>query len=458
MKASIWNLKRPFFWSLVLSGLSLVCLQLAVAMFRQGLRRPGFFLALAGMICLLAEVVLFVPVLARYALRSAWLSILFRITQAGWIYIGLIFLIAVAAVNTGNNLLYIVLAFMISAIAVSGELSRILLSSLRVAVDYQDSIFAGEFTSCRLRLLNAKRWFPAFSVGVEGHLVNKTWLAAAGLAETKPKRLDTQALQARGVPCMRTVAYFPYLPPRGTATPSFQVRFLNRGLYRIDAIEVLTAFPFGFFRKGRKIQAAGELVVYPELLEKGDFQSSLEHQLETIPILRKGLGAELFALREYVPGEDVRHIHWKASARVGRYLVKEYSTETLQSYVLVLDEGYPGDLDEVRARYERAMSFLATLAMELYQRGKSVRVAPSHSRPPEAGARRDLPSVLEDLALSYLRPVADAPGAHPLNGDPFETWLSEEAPGSLILCSFRSPAVFFRLAPHLDGYLDLNQI
>ncbi len=341
MKTSIWNLKRPFFWSLVLSGLSLVCLQLAVVMFRQGLRRPGFFLALAGMICLLAEVILFVPVLARNALRSAGLSILFRITQPGWIYIGLIFLIAIAAVNTGNNLLYIVLAFMISAIAVSGELSRILLSSLRVAVDYQDSIFAGEFTSYRLRLLNAKRWFPAFSVGVEGRLVNKTWLAGAGLADAKPKRLDAQALQARGVPCMRTVAYFPYLPPRGTDAQSFQVRFQHRGLYRIDAIEVLTAFPFGFFRKGRKIQATGELVVYPELLEKSDFQSCLEHQLETIPILRKGLGAELFALREYVPGEDVRHIHWKASARAGRYLVKEYATETLQSYVLVLDEGYP---------------------------------------------------------------------------------------------------------------------
>jgi uncharacterized protein (DUF58 family) len=458
MKASIWNLKRPFFWSLVLSGLSLFCLQVAVALFHQGLRRPGFFLALAGVVFLLVEVVVFLPRLIRNALRSTGFSILFRVTQPGLIYIGLIFLIAVAAVNTGNNLLYIVLAFMISAIAVSGELSRILLSSLRVALDYQDSIFAGEFTSYRLRLLNAKRWFPAFSVGVEGHLVNKTWLAAAGLADSRPMRSDVAELQKRGVPCMRTVAYFPYLPPRGTDAQSFQVRFPHRGLYRIDAIEVLTAFPFGFFRKGRKIQSSGELVVYPELLDKGDFQACLEHQLETIPVLRKGLGAELFALREYVRGEDVRHIHWKASARAGRYLVKEYATETLQSYVLVLDEGFPGDIESLRGRYERAMSFLATLAMELHQRGRSVRLVPSHSRPPEAGARRDLPSVLEDLAVSYLRPVPESPGDHPLNAPAFEDWLDEESPGSLILCSFRGPAAFLRLAPHLDGYLDMNQI
>ena len=107
---SIFKVRHPFVWSLVCSGLSLLFIEAGVLLFRQGLRRAGFLFALAGLLFLVLEVVIFLPPLVRNALRSTGIAFLFKITTSGFLYILLILLISIAAVNTGNNLLYILLA------------------------------------------------------------------------------------------------------------------------------------------------------------------------------------------------------------------------------------------------------------------------------------------------------------------------------------------------------------
>jgi len=452
------KITRPFFWSLVLSGFSLLLIEMAVLLIRQGIRKPAFFIALAGIVCLFVEILIFLPVLIRNALRATGINFLFRFTTNGVIYVVLILLIALAAVNTGNNLLYVILAFMIAAISVSGFVSRGSLNRLQVFVDFQEAIFAGEYTTCRLRLENRKRWLPSFSIGVEGYLVNRTWLASMGLAEEHEPRWDAKSIQEHQVPAQRAVAYFPYLPGSGQDSQVFQVRFQKRGLYRIAGIEILTSFPFGFFRKGRKCRTSGELAVYPELLDKGDFQSRLEMQFETMPLLRKGLGSEIYALRPYQPGEDVRFIHWKASARSGQFIVKEFAVETIQSFLFLVDESYDGDRPAGLEKYERAMSFLATLVLELQSRGRRTGVILSHQRLPAGPARQDAGEVLENLARSYLRPAHPDKRDHPFNRTAVSELIPQDWQGSLILCSFQPAQYFFELAPSLDNFLDLGQL
>ena len=451
---AIFKVKRPFVWSLVCSGLSLLFIEIGVLLFRQGLRRAGFLFALAGLMFLVLEVVVFLPTLVRNALRSTGIAFLFRITTSGFLYILLILLISIAAVNTGNNLLYILLAFMIAAISVSGVVSRTSLTRLALSVDYQDAIFAGEYTTYRLSLRNAKKWLPTFSIGVEGFLENQTRRAMSGRPEGEAHGKEPPA----DAPVMRASAYFPYLPAGGRDDQVFQVRFPERGLYQIASIDVVTSFPFGFFRKGRKIPVSGELVVFPALLEKGDLYARLERQFDTLPLLRKGLGSELYTLREYVPGEDVRHMHWKATARAQRYIIKEFALESLSAFVFLMDEATLADPAEGWEKYERAVSFLATLALELQEKGKRIQVLLSHTRrvPPES--RHDLAGLFENLAVSYLRPASSDSAAHPFNGTAFQDLLALEAPGSLVLCSMQPPDYFYRLSPYLDNYLDMNQL
>ncbi len=85
-----------------------------------------------------------VPVLAkRTPLRWIGYKMEYRVTREGWIYILGIFLVAVAALNTGNNLLFLILASLIAIILMSGVLSSITLSGVEMRLQLPEHIFAG---------------------------------------------------------------------------------------------------------------------------------------------------------------------------------------------------------------------------------------------------------------------------------------------------------------------------
>ncbi len=452
------KIRRPFLWSVLFSGFSLVFIEIGILFFREGLRGPGAVASLFGLVLLLVEIVIFLPALFKNVLRDSKFSFLFKITLAGYMYIALIVFIALAAINTGNNLLYILLAFMISAIVISGIVSRISLNNLKLSVDYQDSIFVGEFTTYRLSVSNRKRWLPSFSIGIEGFLINQTWLAARHPQWRTENVPAPKTLIRSGVPLMRTVAYFPYLSAGGDDSQVFQVQFHDRGLYSINRIEVSTSFPFGFFRKGRRISTSGQLIVFPSPADVNELDEVMEKQAETLPVLRRGRGPEIYTLREYVEGEDVRHIHWKASARVGRYIIKEYALEIMPGFLFLVDESVPDDPSEKADQYERVISFLATMFMELYSQGKAARVVFSHSETIEDRRGVSLMATLEHLSLSYLRTHSAGRHTHPFNVDVGITSILAEWQGTVTLCSFREAEYFHGVAPYVENYLDLNNI
>ncbi|MBN2432079.1 MAG: DUF58 domain-containing protein [Acidobacteria bacterium] len=454
------GIRHPFFWSLVFSAFALLFIELGLSFYRHGVRGMGILFSLLGIGLLVLEIVLFLPSLVRNAIQHTSFTLLFRITTPGIFYIIMIFLIALAAINTGNNLLYLLLSFLISAIIVSGIVSRWSLNRLSVGVDYQDAIFAGEYTSYRLKLENRKRWASSFSMGIEGFLVNATWLAVfEPEALAGGKRLGEKRLREMRIPYLRTSAYFPVIPAKASDVQVFPVRFSHRGLYRITEIEVFTSFPFGFFRKGRRIHTQGELIVYPAPIGESEVQACLEAQWETTPLLRKGLGTELFTLRNYIPGEDSRYIHWKASARSSGYIMKEFATEVMPSFVFLVDETVPGEPPASWDVFERAVSFFTTLVLELHQSGKIVHMLFSHTAARADIRRQDIPALLQTLAMSYPRYAEKDFLHHPLNRKTFiDDWLLPEFGGCVTLCSFYPPEHFPSLSPYLDNYLDLNTL
>src|SRR5439155_22985595 len=122
----------------------------------------------ASLVFVLLIIIFVVPPLARNAGREAeQINLPFEFTTGGAIMLGLIAIVGFSAWNTGNNLLFIVLSFMIASTIVGFFAGSISLKKLDVKMRFPDTIFAGEPTPLLVSLHNRKRIFPAFSVVAE---------------------------------------------------------------------------------------------------------------------------------------------------------------------------------------------------------------------------------------------------------------------------------------------------
>ena len=124
-----------------------------------------------------------VPVLAkRTPLRWIGYQMEYKVTFEGWIYIGGIIIVALAALNTGNNLLFLILASLIAIILMSGILSTITLTGVGMRLDLPEHIFAGQPVRAQVELHNEKLTLPSFSLRVEA--VKNKKVPAVALLET----------------------------------------------------------------------------------------------------------------------------------------------------------------------------------------------------------------------------------------------------------------------------------
>src|SRR6202047_4395111 len=106
-----------------------------------------------------------VPYLARrVALERLRQTFHYEVTKAGVVYVLVTLVIGIAALNTGNNLLYIVVAAMLSAILVSGVVSALVLRGLELEVRVPEHMFAGRPVVGRVILRNPRRLLAAFSL------------------------------------------------------------------------------------------------------------------------------------------------------------------------------------------------------------------------------------------------------------------------------------------------------
>src|SRR5579862_9081052 len=110
-----------------------------------------------------------VPALAkRTSLRWIAYQVDYRLTRDGIIYLVAVFILVLAAVNTGNNLLFLILACLLAGILISGVLSRVVLTGVGVKFDLPEHIFAGQPVLAEIELRNEKQMWPSFSLRVIG--------------------------------------------------------------------------------------------------------------------------------------------------------------------------------------------------------------------------------------------------------------------------------------------------
>ena len=304
-----------------------------------------------------------------------------KATRAFWVFVVAVPLLGVAALNTGNNALYLLLALTLGAFVASGAFSRHTLRHFRVRVVAPGEVFAGAPLVVRLEVNNLSRWVPAALVVC---------------------RLD-------GMPG-RTVV--PRVAPRGSAVVTVPTVFPRRGRHALPAVVVEVRLPLGFFVKSVRWAQEGDVLVYPRRLRAGAVRWSGLARREEVSVPGRGRrGGEVEQLREFHSGDDRRDIHWKQTARQQRLIVVERRERALPSHYLALDRQLPRRDDEtLQARFEDLVSEVASSALDHLHRGDPVGLVIGGAVTAPAAGSAHARRLLERLALVQ----AVGPGEDPL--------------------------------------------
>src|SRR6202790_4262326 len=340
-----------------------------------------------------------VPVLAkRTPLRWIGYRMDYKITREGWIYLVGIVLIALAALNTGNNLLFLILASLIASILMSGILSSITLAGLEMRLELPEHIFAAQSVRATIALQNEKITMPSFSLRVEG-------AKKSGKIKKGHQAAPEQAA------LLETPVFFPFTPRHETIKQAVPLLFPRRGVYRQEAFRIVTRFPFGFLEKARRIDLPTEAVVYPSVEGSTEFLEALPGIQAALESFSRAHGQDLYALRAYLPMDSARHVHWKASARSGSLMVREFAREEDARVLLVFAPYSPAALPNATAaqkdRFERAVNLCAALAWDFFQRDRLLEYPSPAATTALAPASQNIFPILRHLA--QLQPLAPEP-------------------------------------------------
>jgi len=307
----------------------------------------------------------------------AWRRISF--TAGGGAFTAGTFAVGFAAMNTGNNLLYLLLGAMLGLITVSGWLSEQVIHGLRISRRIPRAVSAGHDLRIAYEVSNLKTRLPTTALEIgEGGLPGR--------------------------------AFVPHVEPGGTTHVRSSNTFARRGVYRLGTVTLSTAFPFGMFLKERDMEISGEVVVWPRtdrqvppaLLAGG----RLALRGATASRSAAGHRGEYRSLRAYRPGDDPRDIHWRSSARFREPVLREYEREGAEALWICLDlRSQPGDAAE------EAVEVSASLAAQAMAEGRSFALVAGDVVVDPGDGPGQLERILDALARVDFRPDAPASDA-----------------------------------------------
>jgi uncharacterized protein (DUF58 family) len=388
--------------------------------------------AILSLVIALLLTIFIVPPLARSArVEVANIDFPFEPTSGGGVFLVIIIVVGFAAWNTGNNLLFLVFSLLCSTLFVGWIHAGTSLRDLTVSARFPDHIFAAEAAPVIVTLRNTKRLLPSFSILVE---------ARGPVNEVDPKR--------RRRHLKRLLAYFSYVPHRAAAEQRVEQLFPTRGHVLIDGFELSTRFPFGFFRRRRRLRARNvDIIVYPKPEVISDELHLLPMYAGRMPAMRRGAGHDLFSMRDYQPQDDLRHIDWKATARSRRLTVREFTSEDERRITIVLDtrlsHGAGNDLPE---RFERGVVQAASLIKHFIEERAEVRLVLGDDVGPFGSGTEQLYRCLRRLALVIPSDSA-GPGLANVSWNAVEhdyaILLTAAAPGSIPANIWRTSHVIY---------------
>lgn len=152
-----------------------------------------------------------------------------------------------------------------------------------------------------------------------------------------------------------------HLPQRASLSWKFGILPRRRGEHRLYPISLRILGPLGLAWCQRDYLTEDSVIVYPQIRWGGEvgrlLRMAQQHQLGEISWQRRGATGEAYALREYIIGDPMRRIHWKASARHGHLIVREDSLERGNSIFIMLDaaRAMAAPLSSILSKFDEAL-------------------------------------------------------------------------------------------------------
>lgn len=203
---------------------------------------------------------------------------------------------------------------LLSFLIVSGVLGKTNISGVETAIDVPDEIYAKHEIPLSISIYNRKKLSPAFLLRVT--VQGKTVLV-------------------------------PYVGRGRMKSRFLAVTFDGRGMRTIEDIHVCSAFPFNFFVRCTRSLLSFQCVVFPVPRQQpGAYVSDGEyHDQGDGRTDRRGGDPDIFSIRDYMTGDPLRYINWKASARTGRLKTKEFTSPSVEPVIIDFERVDIADLE-----------------------------------------------------------------------------------------------------------------
>ncbi|WP_437599041.1 DUF58 domain-containing protein [Sorangium sp. So ce590] len=294
---------------------------------------------------------------SREEAASSWAKVLFalrpprklKFTREGKYYLGITLGVGFAAINTGNNLLYLLLGMLLSLIVVSGVMSDLSLRHLTVTRRLPARAQVGRAHLVEIEVYNHKKRVPSYAIEVE----------------------DLRAGQPADKRC-----FFLKISPSSAQVAAYRRTPAKRGRDRHTGFRIATRFPFGLFEKSREVEAEGDLIIYPAVDPVRLPVEDAGRREGGASLSGRGGGDETFGLRPMRDGDDPRDIYWKKSTMRDQLVLRERARETRPDVQIVIDTVRPtGEGDGFAQAFERRIREAASRAVAHIKRGDAVVVA-----------------------------------------------------------------------------------
>lgn len=288
-----------------------------------------------------------------------------KLTREGKRFLIATVLIAVAAFNTANNLIYLVFSMMLSILFLSLCILKYNLNGLTLKVSHDQPIFAKSFSQINITLFNDKKNIPSYSINV-----------------MMPEKIKGRA-------------YFPKILAFSEIQKQVPVFYERRGIYRYHSFLMESSFPFIFFSKIVPSRFEGEIIVYPEITRIDRIIPEMVNEWYESSQASMRREEEFSMIREFRHGDDWRRIHWKASAKTAKFMVKEYTACEPKKLTIILDNLKSYDVES----FEKAVSFAASITDRFLNEGFFVRLLTCRKMIPFGSGKDHLFKILDILAV-----------------------------------------------------------
>lgn len=276
-----------------------------------------------------------------------------RLTREGWYYLLVLAFVVTGALLREINLLMIMAGLLLGPLLLNWRMVVISLRPLRATRRAIEMIGAGEVLSVDLTVQSSKAWFPRMSPGGWAVEVDDV-IRCLGPPGHSTGKLHTGVL-------------FWHIARGETARVAYRGKLVKRGRYQFGPLTISTCFPLGLVRRTIVVEAPHELTVLPRLGRLTPAWQALcrraLHAERGRRTQQSALEGDFHSLREWRPGDALRQIHWRTTARRRAPVVRKFERPQNADVAVLLDlcQRLPGE-DLVA---ERAISFVATVVNDL---------------------------------------------------------------------------------------------